>query len=367
MTDAREITVEGIVPCMDAWCKFSPCKCRDDLNALIAEGDKLTAQLACVSYNFEDRGNQLRNLDDKIARLEAERVRAGGEREQMLIGLLERWLRHADSGHWRDGTHLSLKATTTADDTRAILEHLLASSPSVSVERERETQRLDICASCGQPFRSCKCFNAPDTPQSVPTCTCSKHPLWDGYDGDCPIHGWFEPVAPDTPQSVPAEEITIEGERYRWNKSEKLWVICTPDAPLSQGDADAEEDARLHPWAPDTTEKEWLRAKLASLIAERDTAQLIAKFRLTDLEAFKAYAHRLETERDKLKEACDGYLAHAANLRGENAKLEERVSVLEERGKAVLQMVDNVDDWTLEAQSEIIEPFRAALRTSEEA
>jgi hypothetical protein len=78
-----------------------------------------------------------------------------------------------------------------------------ALSPSVSVERERETQRLDICASCGQPFRSCKCFNAPDTPQSVPTCTCSKHPLWDGYDGDCPIHGWFEPVAPDTPQSVP--------------------------------------------------------------------------------------------------------------------------------------------------------------------
>jgi hypothetical protein len=38
------------------------------------------------------------------------------------------------------------------------------------------------------------------TLQSVPTCTCSKHPLWDGYDGDCPIHGWFEPVAPDTPQ-----------------------------------------------------------------------------------------------------------------------------------------------------------------------
>jgi hypothetical protein len=82
--------------------------------------------------------------------------------------------------------------------------------PSVSVERERETQRLDICASCGQPFRSCKCFNAPDTPQSVLTCTCSKHPLWDGYDGDCPIHGWFEPAAPDTPQSVPADRTMVE-------------------------------------------------------------------------------------------------------------------------------------------------------------
>jgi hypothetical protein len=66
--------------------------------------------------------------------------------------------------------------------------------------------QFDICASCGQPFRSCKCFNAPDTPQSVPTCTCSKHPLWDGYDGDCPIHGWFEPVAADY-------ERMCEGER----------------------------------------------------------------------------------------------------------------------------------------------------------
>jgi hypothetical protein len=41
MTDAREITVEEIVPCMDAWCKISPCKCRDSINALIAERDKL--------------------------------------------------------------------------------------------------------------------------------------------------------------------------------------------------------------------------------------------------------------------------------------------------------------------------------------
>jgi hypothetical protein len=38
------------------------------------------------------------------------------------------------------------------------------------------------------------------------TCTCSKHPLWDGYDGDCPIHGWFEPVAADY-------ERMCEGER----------------------------------------------------------------------------------------------------------------------------------------------------------
>jgi hypothetical protein len=155
--------------------------------------------------------------------------------------------------------------------------------PSVSVERERETQRLDICASCGQPFRSCKCFNAPDTPQSVPTCTCSKHPLWDGYDGDCPIHGWFEPVAPDTPQSVPAagdDELAVRAER------------------------------------------------------------------------------------DKLREACDGYLAHAANLRGENAKLEERASVLEGALESIA-LRDSLVGELQEPQAARI--ARAALRTSEDA
>jgi regulator of replication initiation timing len=38
----------------------------------------------------------------------------------------------------------------------------------------------------------------------------------------------------------------------------------------------------------------------------------------------------LIAERDSLKEACDGYLAHAASLRLENASLAERVSELEQ-------------------------------------
>jgi hypothetical protein len=69
---------------------------------------------------------------------------------------------------------------------------------------------------CKQHPDGCFVHPAPDTPQSVPTCTCSKHPLWDGYDGDCPIHGWFEPVAPDTPQSIPAagdDELAVRAER----------------------------------------------------------------------------------------------------------------------------------------------------------
>jgi hypothetical protein len=33
-----------LVPCMDAWCKISPCKCRDGINALIAERDELVAE-----------------------------------------------------------------------------------------------------------------------------------------------------------------------------------------------------------------------------------------------------------------------------------------------------------------------------------
>lgn len=44
----------------------------------------------------------------------------------LLIGLLERWLRQADSDTWRDGTGLGLKATNVADDTHAFLGGRLA-------------------------------------------------------------------------------------------------------------------------------------------------------------------------------------------------------------------------------------------------
>jgi hypothetical protein len=93
----------------------------------------------------------------------------------------------------------------------------------------------------------------------------------------------------------------------------------------------------------------------------------------------------LIAERDKLKEACDGYLAHAANLRGENAKLEEeaeracdiikgyhadmfklveRVSVLE-RALESIALRDSLVGELQEPQAARI--ARAALRTSEDA
>jgi hypothetical protein len=132
----------------------------------------------------------------------------------------------------------------------------LPPSPSVSVEREQMPQQE--LPQAPYPYQS-------DTPHSVQACTCSKHPLWDGYDGDCPIHGWFEPVAPDTPQSVPADKGVL--------------------------------------------------AHIASLIAERDAYRNSVAPIQNRLEA-------LEAERDKLKGLRE--YAEAANER-----LAERVSVLE--------------------------------------
>jgi hypothetical protein len=98
---------------------------------------------------------------------------------------------------------------------------------------------------------------------------------------------------------------------------------------------------------------------------------------------------KLIAERDKLKEACDGYLAHAANLRGEHAKLEERVSVLEGALQAIADGIPRPtegvtiyrkdgkiskhdkckhDLFMWEGCNECISDFaRAALRTSEDA
>jgi hypothetical protein len=191
----------------------------------------------------------------------------------------------------------------------------------------------------------------PGTPQSVPTCTCSKHPLWDGYDGDCPIHGWFEPVAPDTPQSVPAEEITIEGERYRWNKSEKLWVICTPDAPLSQG-------GELADYLDHMTDREIGSSRDREKLSE--AAALIAS---------------LIAERDKLKEERDTIWALRGEIVTQRDDLVERVSVLEGALTEASALIANLErDWCIDNVMYDGRPvdgwcnkYRALTRTSEEA
>jgi uncharacterized Zn finger protein (UPF0148 family) len=207
-----------------------------------------------------------------------------------------------------------------------------ASQPPSPLEREREHDRQCREFAAMNPedrHPGNEPLPLPDTPQSVPTCTCSKHPLWDGYDGDCPIHGWFEPVAPDTPQSVPATEkrdtdakTTIRSNRDEHNPDSSsapaaMVAALAPDAPLSQGE---DEGLRV---------LEYLRVRKLSVIDDDRLASLIA-------------------ERDKLAKGYQAAIDHAAQL-------VERVSVLEGALEEYAAMGDDLGDLA-----------RAALRTSEE-
>jgi regulator of replication initiation timing len=68
---------------MDAWCKISPCKCRDGINALIAERDRLFQKLGAMTVErdklkAENEGlRRLRELDAEeyayLTEIEAER------------------------------------------------------------------------------------------------------------------------------------------------------------------------------------------------------------------------------------------------------------------------------------------------------
>jgi hypothetical protein len=173
-----------------------------------------------------------------------------------------------------------------------------------------EQVRGCFCHTCGQIMPDTIVTPIPDTPQSVPACTCSKHPLWDGYDGDCPIHGWFEPVAPDTPQSVPAWEL----------------VPC------------------MDAWCKISPCK--CRDGINALIAERD---------------------KLKEEVERLTNT--GVLARK-ELQIED--LVERVSVLEAALRDALDWINGLSDlvspaaWKLIAKSPRLAALKAALRTSED-
>ena len=73
--------------------------------------------------NKTKRAHQLivlrRFADDILASHPLEQQQAGVGR---MRELLERWLRLADSGHFRDGAELSLAAHPVADDTRTALQ-----------------------------------------------------------------------------------------------------------------------------------------------------------------------------------------------------------------------------------------------------
>jgi hypothetical protein len=253
-------------------------------------------------------------------------------------------------------------------------------SPSVSVERERETPCPGYspdyilenanCQICGEPpethpkkadiLKDAFAVNSEalqrlqadikeDTPQSVPTCTCSKHPLWDGYDGDCPIHGWFEPVAPvapDTPQSVPADGDRFFGRPDLGRRA--------PDAPLSQGEELADYlDHMTDREIGSSRDREKLSeaaALIASLIAERDK--------------LKEEVERLKQSRDVHLSGEIAYENMAHDLKKENAQLVERVSVLERALEQYANMEKEGDPPCWRGTPYLA---RAALRTSEGA
>jgi hypothetical protein len=108
----------------------------------------------------------------------------------------------------------------------AVEDYVMRNAPPVSVERERELEGLEVA------------LTYPDTPQSVPACTCTCNPLWDGYDGDCPIHGWFEPATPDAPLfqgRAEKEKLLEEVEHWKdcWNiGTDANQRLAATNAPL---------------------------------------------------------------------------------------------------------------------------------------
>jgi hypothetical protein len=88
-----------LVPCMDDWCKISPCKCRDGINALIAERDRLKSELELAdkaNYEHSEFNRKLEAERDKLKaeatcffdegiRLAAERDKLKEEKEEFEV------------------------------------------------------------------------------------------------------------------------------------------------------------------------------------------------------------------------------------------------------------------------------------------
>jgi hypothetical protein len=278
------MAADELVPCMDDWCKISPCKCRDAINALIAERDKLQARLA------EWRA--------WACKMEAERDKLRG----ILCGEFVLW-----------------------------------------------------CETHDKPMEECQ----PDTPQSVPacTCTCTCNPLWDGYDGDCPIHGWFEPHTPDTPQSVPAPE-----QSFRFIDSGGAALAMK----LRERDKLKEEVERLKTGWYDHVkridalmcQKDALVERVSVLEAERD--KLKGENAVLMDNAICAANVALRAERDRLQDEINTILE--IKDKQVNALLAER-DKLKEALVCVINLSNNAPDGS--ALDECNKDARAALRTSE--
>jgi hypothetical protein len=224
-----------------------------------------------------------------------------------------------------------------------------ASQPPSPLEREREHDRQCREFAAMNPedrHPGNEPLPLPDTPQSVPTCTCSKHPLWDGYDGDCPIHGWFEPVAPDTPQSVPADEQERVGFGYdagvkcmrcgakagephlkfcprlpdRLNEKYEAELDATPDAPAMDNPYPCEADWPDAPLSQGryaksvTAGQAKMSEQIEALIAERDAYRNSVAPIQNRLEALEAERDKLGTDIALHESLAHGYTDQIATL-----------------------------------------------------
>jgi hypothetical protein len=199
----------------------------------------------------------------------------------------------------------------------------------------------------------------PDTLQSVPTCTCSKHPLWDGYDGDCPIHGWFEPVAPDTPQSVPAKTAYWKADGIQ-----EIVEHATPDAPLSQGEEYAGVSRAALEFADWWGEN---YQRLTETLNEQGIAMAAWEAARREIEAERDRLFQklgaMTVERDKLKEQRDKWCKAYEDCANEHKALVERVGELER----ALGEIASFKHVGMKATQMMTTIARAALRTSEDA
>jgi hypothetical protein len=128
-----------LVPCMDAWCKISPCKCRDGINALIAERDNLQDEINTILEIKDKQVNALlaerdklkavvrehRDAHDydaeKICNLETENA-ALVERVGVLEGALEQYAnmeKEGDPPCWRGTPYLARAALRTSEEAKA--------------------------------------------------------------------------------------------------------------------------------------------------------------------------------------------------------------------------------------------------------
>lgn len=88
---------------------------------LIERLNEESLQLRQLAWGRMDGGQEC-SISASLADEAAQRLSTLTAEIEELRELLERWLRLADSGHFRDAAELSLSAHPVADDTRATLK-----------------------------------------------------------------------------------------------------------------------------------------------------------------------------------------------------------------------------------------------------